>query len=109
MTGSEFRAVRLKLGHAADQRQSYIDWRLLVHGSIRRGHIMTRFSVSEGQASADINAFLTAHPDAVSYDKSAKQYIPANGRYRSQRGWTPRKLAAWEAAADAGIEWAWRD
>ena len=89
-------------------RLSFIDWRMLTEGSIRRGHLVETFGVSMAQASGDINNFIRAYPDALSYDKTVKQYVPANGRYRSVTGWTPRKLAAWAAAAAAGCEWAWR-
>jgi hypothetical protein len=97
------------VNHSQKMRLAYIDWRLMTHGSIRRGHIAKTFGVSEPQASADIQAFLAAHPEAVRYDKSAKRYVPANGRYRSQRGWTARRVEVWAAAAAAGVEWAWRD
>ena len=99
--------------YAQRMRQSYIDWRMLTAGSIRREHIKTTFGVSPSIASQDINEFIAAYPDALVYDKIAKQYMPApfdkrsGGRYRSVTGWTPGRLAAWEAAAKAGCEWAW--
>ena len=93
--------------HAERMRISYVDWRILIHGSIRRSHIMETFGVSESQASIDINEFRRLYPDALRYDLTAKQYVPANGRYRSVTGWTQRRAEAWAAAHVAGIEWAW--
>ncbi len=72
-----------------DIRLDYIDWRLLNEGAINRSHIVTRFDISENQASIDLNAFDREHPGAMRYDKSAKQYVPANGRYRPVRGARP--------------------
>jgi len=75
-----------------------------VHGSIRRAHISQAFGVSEPQASADIQAFLTAHPEAVSYDKSASNISPPMAAI-GHSGDDAAQAGAWEAAADAGIEW----
>jgi hypothetical protein len=63
-----------------------VDWRLLTAGSVRRKDIMAAFSISEAHASADIAAFDRTHPGVMRYDKSAKMYVPSNGRYVSQRG-----------------------
>ena len=95
------------LPHAQRMRASYIDWRMLTAGSIRRGHLVETFGVSMAQASGDINDFIATYPDALTYDKTAKQYVPGNGRYRSVTGWSPERLAAWQSAAEAGCEWAW--
>ena len=92
--------------YAQSLRLAFIDWRLLVHGSVRRQHIIDTFGVSMVQASNDIKTFIAEYPDATEYDKSEKQYVP-NGRYKSVTGWTPHKLMAWAAAAKAGVEWAW--
>lgn len=77
------------------RRLDYIAWRLTVHASVRRQHLVEAFGVSMAQASADIQQFLADHPSAVSYDKSAKQYVPADARHRILRGWTDEALAAW--------------
>lgn len=70
---------------SSDRRLDYIDWMLSTTGSIQRGHIMETFGVSQGQASADLNEFARLYPTAMSYDKSAKCYIPARSPYRRQR------------------------
>jgi hypothetical protein len=88
-------------------RLIYIDWRLLTAGAIRRAHIAETFDVSEAQASVDLNEFIRLHPDVMRYDKTAKQYVPSNGRYRSVTGWTLRRVEAWAAAAAAGCPGAW--
>ncbi len=69
-----------------EQRLRFIDWALLNRGSIQRSEIAEAFGVSLSQASNDIAAFEAEHPAAAKYDKSAKRYIPANGRYRAVRG-----------------------
>jgi hypothetical protein len=100
---------RAKIDHVADlvgdgaAVANYIS----IHGLARTGFRPT-CRLDDAPLTTGGNA-MADHPDAVAYDKFAKQYIPANDRYRSQCGWTPRKLAAWAAAADAGIKWAWRD
>ena len=92
--------------HAQRMRLSFIDWRMLTAGSIRRCHLVDTFGVSMAQASGDINDFIARFPDALRYDKTAKQYVP-NRRYRSVTGWTPGRVQAWAVAAKAGCEWAW--
>lgn len=82
---------------ASDRRLDYIDWRLAQHGSIRREHIVETCCVSQVQASIDLTAFQAVHPGAITYDKYAKQYVPAKLPYRSRRGWT---LAARRAMAE---------
>jgi hypothetical protein len=71
---------------ATDCRLDTIDWLLLMEGSVRRGDLMQIFGVSESQASKDLGEFDRAHPGAMRYDLRAKQYVPTNGRYVSQRG-----------------------
>ena len=74
---------------SSDRRLDYIDWMLSTSGSIQRAHLMETFGISMGQASADLNEFARLYPAAMSYDKSAKCYIPARSPYRRQRkgGW----------------------
>lgn len=71
---------------ATDRRLDTIDWLLLMEGSVRRGDLIEIFGVSMSQASHDLTEFASAHPGAMRYDKSGKQYVPANRRYASQRG-----------------------
>lgn len=70
-------------------RLDWIDARLLNAGAVCRDDICQTFGISMAQASHDIAAFQTAHPEAMRYDKSAKRYVPANGRYRPVRGAKP--------------------
>ena len=95
--------------YATDRRFDYIDHRLLTHGELGRADIERIFGVSNSQASSDMQAFLAAHPGAMDYDKSRKRYVPANGRYRSQRGWTSARIEAWEAAGRAKCPGVWAD
>jgi hypothetical protein len=92
--------------YAQRQRLSYIDHALLTRGVVQRADIVATFDVSMPQASADIAAFIEAHPGIITYDTSARRYVP-DGKYRSVTGWTPKRLAAWQAAWEAGVEWAW--
>jgi hypothetical protein len=70
---------------ATDRRLDYIDLLLLTRGQVRRADIEAAFGVSQQQASGDLQAFIAAHPQAMMYDKSAKQYVPADGHYRPAR------------------------
>lgn len=57
------------------QRQDFIRAQLETFGMIRRGDIASRFEVTIQVASADIQAFIAAHPDAIDYDRTAKCYV----------------------------------
>ena len=58
----------------ARQRQAFLAERLKVSGRVNRSEIAHHFDVSVQTASADIQAFIAAHPGAVAYDLSAKCY-----------------------------------
>lgn len=55
-------------------RQEWIAETLRVFGFINRQHIERKFGVSTPQASLDLRTYQEKHPDAVSYNKSAKRY-----------------------------------
>lgn len=92
---------------AIARRLDYIDWHLVTAGEVQRADIMQQFGVSETIASGDLNEFLRLHPAAMAYDKSRKRYVPANGRYRSVRGWTPSAIAAMRALTTSRHPMAW--
>lgn len=79
---------------AVARRLDYIDWCLAERGEVQRRDLMTPFNISDGQASADINEFLAAYPDAATYDKSRRRYVPARRPYRR------RRKNAWTTAID---------
>jgi hypothetical protein len=89
------------------RRLDYIDWRIITRGFVRRQHLMETFGVSEAQASADLATFREMFPDALGYDLSAKKYVPADGRYRTRRGWTAEALEALGNLARAKHQMAW--
>jgi hypothetical protein len=60
-------------------RQEWIAETLRVFGFINREHIMRKFGVSMPQASLDLRTFQRAHPDYLTYDKSAKRYYVEKG------------------------------
>ena len=60
------------------QRQDFIRAQLETFGMIRRSDIAERFEVTVQVASADIQAFIAAHPDAIDYDRAAKCYVYEN-------------------------------
>jgi hypothetical protein len=80
--------------YSVQTRLDYIDWRLVVHGSIRREHLVEQFSIGSVLASRALTAFQRSHPRAIVYDYVARHYVPAKLPYRSQRGWTPAALRA---------------
>ncbi len=57
------------------QRQDFIRAQLQAFGQIRRAAIAEHFEVTIQVASADIQKFIAAHPDAIIYDGRAKMYI----------------------------------
>ena len=93
-----------------ERRLDYIDWRLFVHGEVQRDDIVRTFGVSMSQASADLSAFEREHPEVMSYDRSAKRYVPARAKYRSCRGFGDSNvLRAISLLAAAGHPMGWRD
>jgi len=58
-----------------DFRQTWIAEMLHVYGFIGRAQICRKFGVSVPQASADLQAFQKANPDAMTYDLSRKRYV----------------------------------
>lgn len=59
---------------AQRQRQDFIRANLVTYGMIRRQQIVDRFDVTMAVASADIQTFLSTHPDLIDYDRTAKCY-----------------------------------
>jgi hypothetical protein len=56
-------------------RMDWITEMLQIYGFINRHHLMRKFDISMPQASMDIRAYIKAHPDAMIYDLSQKQYV----------------------------------
>lgn len=56
------------------QRQDFIRAQLETFGMIRRQQIVDKFEVTLAVASADIQAFIAAHPGTIDYDRTAKCY-----------------------------------
>src|SRR5882672_9885399 len=67
-----------------DQRQRYIEWRLVNYGSICGADIARTFGVSVSQGTIDIQAFSAARPNALRYDPKAKANVVARGHLRSR-------------------------
>ena len=64
-------------------QQQRLDWiaeTLRVFGFINREHLERKFGLSTPQASNDLAAFKRAHPDAMTYDLSAKRYVTKGSR-----------------------------
>jgi hypothetical protein len=60
---------------ARQMRQVWIDAKLCIgDGTINRVDLIMAFGISPQQASHDLTAYRSAHPQAVEYDLSAKCY-----------------------------------
>jgi len=59
----------------ATYRQKWISEMLLVYGFINREHLMTKFGISQPQASTDLQVFARDHPTMMQYDTSRKTYV----------------------------------
>lgn len=60
---------------AQQMRQVWIDARLRIgDGTINRADLVAAFGISPQQASHDLTAYRSAHPQAMEYDLSAKCY-----------------------------------
>lgn len=53
----------------------WIEETLRVFGFINRAHLQRKFGISQPQASIDLQTFARLHPEAMTYDVSAKQYV----------------------------------
>lgn len=94
---------------ARECRLDWIDLLMAVRGTVRRGDLVERFGISPSQASADIAAFVAAHPRAIEYDLRAKCYRPWRDTYRAVRGQDdPRIVEALARLAAAGSRLGWR-
>ncbi len=58
-----------------EKRVEWIGEMIRVYGFINREHIEKMFGISTPQASSDLREFQRRHPDAVTYDRSAKRYV----------------------------------
>lgn len=56
-------------------RMEWIAETLRVFGFINREHLERKFGVSSAQAANDFGAFQRLHPNAMTYDASAKRYV----------------------------------
>jgi hypothetical protein len=60
------------------QRQLWIADMLAVYQFINREHLQRKFSISQPQASKDLQTFMRAHPRAMHYDVNRKAYVKAH-------------------------------
>jgi hypothetical protein len=88
--------VTAKRNWFVERRLDYIDWMMVASEGIHRFDLMRTFGISMPQASADLNLFLRLYPGAMTYDKSAKVYVPEPG-YKPRRGMTIRIPPTWRA------------
>src|ERR1700681_2220447 len=64
---------------SVEQRLAFVEERLFWLGEVNRTDLVRRFGVSMSQASGDIGRYLALEPPGVTYDKSAKRYVAAEG------------------------------
>src|SRR5947207_2229085 len=64
---------------SVERRLAFVEERLFWLGEVNRTDLVRRFGVSMSQASGDIGRYLALAPPGVSYDKSAKRYVAADG------------------------------
>src|SRR6267142_5689973 len=75
----EFPATDRRPRRSPEQRLEFIEFRLFWEGGVNRSDIIDVFGVSVPQASKDLSLYQERAPDNVTYDKSAKRYIAADG------------------------------
>ena len=66
-----------KLRWGVEQRLEFIEYKLFWEGSVNRGDIIESFGVSMPQASKDLSHYQEIAPKNLTYDKSAKRYVPS--------------------------------
>lgn len=70
---------------AKRQRIGFIGECLHANGAVNRKDVMAKFGVSAPQASADFRSFEEAHPGAMRYDATRKEYVPDRMTRRATR------------------------
>jgi hypothetical protein len=60
-----------------ERRLEWIKESVEIFGHVGRAHIMKKFGVSTGQASADLREAQHRWPDLMDYDPSGKRYVKA--------------------------------
>ena len=58
-----------------EQKLQFIEFRLFWEGHVNRSDLIDKFSVSQNQASGDLNRYIALAPDNMVYDKSGKTYL----------------------------------
>lgn len=56
-------------------RRAFLEHRIYWHGSLGLADLTSVMEISRAQASKDINAYISDHPDHLFYDKSARTYV----------------------------------
>ncbi len=64
---------------ATHRRRAYIEHQLFWCGHLGLSDLMSTFDLSRAQASKEINAYKSEHPENIVYDLSAKTYVPIEG------------------------------
>lgn len=62
-----------------EQRREFIEHRVFWRGRIGLADLMDTFGVSRTQASIDINGYIKDFPGQLTYDKTARTYVPGRG------------------------------
>jgi predicted DNA-binding transcriptional regulator YafY len=66
---------RSNLRWGVEQKLQFIEFRLFWEGHVNRSDLIDKFSVSQNQASGDLNRYIALAPDNMVYDKSGKTYV----------------------------------
>lgn len=66
---------RSNLRWGVEQKLQFIEFRLFWEGHVNRSDLIDKFSVSQNQASGDLNRYISLAPDNMVYDKSGKTYV----------------------------------
>ena len=83
----------------------FIECRLYWEGAVNRSDLINQFGVSVPQASNDLTAYRQMAPENVTYDLSAKCYVPApNFRPKFLKLNPDRYLAQLKAMSDGILE-----
>ncbi len=67
--------VKPSLRWGVEQKLQFIEFRLFWEGHVNRSDLIDKFSVSQNQASGDLNRYIALAPDNMVYDKSGKTYL----------------------------------
>lgn len=82
------------LPYAQRERLVYLELRAFFIGAFRRADLEDRFGIRPAAATRDLNAYRAGVPNNLTYDPSAKAYVPTEA-FRPAFHFSPDRILSW--------------